>query len=74
MALLNVGWRNPVSLGDQHGAGPLFRLRLLKRRGEVGGFDNPQLAGLPGNPQSTWKRRALTTLAERTLAAVRPGS
>jgi xanthine dehydrogenase YagS FAD-binding subunit len=29
------------------------------------------LSGLPGNPQSTWKRRALETLAERALAAVR---
>ncbi|HEX3291801.1 MAG TPA: FAD binding domain-containing protein [Gaiella sp.] len=28
------------------------------------------LAGLPGNPQSTWKRRALVTLVERALAAV----
>ena len=28
------------------------------------------LAGLPGNPQSAWKRRALATLAERALAAV----
>ena len=27
-------------------------------------------AGLPGNPQTGWKRRALTTLAERALAAV----
>ncbi|HEU0337070.1 MAG TPA: FAD binding domain-containing protein [Gaiellaceae bacterium] len=26
--------------------------------------------GLPGNPQTGWKRRALTTLAERALAAV----
>jgi xanthine dehydrogenase YagS FAD-binding subunit len=32
------------------------------------------LAGLPGNPQSAWKRRALATLAERALAAVSPGS
>ncbi len=32
------------------------------------------LAGLPGNPQSAWKRRALVTLAERALAAVSPGS
>ncbi len=32
------------------------------------------LAGLPGNPQSAWKRRALMTLAERALAAVSPGS
>jgi CO/xanthine dehydrogenase FAD-binding subunit len=31
-------------------------------------------AGLPGNPQSAWKRRALATLAERALAAVSPGS
>jgi xanthine dehydrogenase YagS FAD-binding subunit len=28
------------------------------------------LAGLPGNPQSTWKRRALETLVERALAAL----
>jgi xanthine dehydrogenase YagS FAD-binding subunit len=28
------------------------------------------LAGLPGNPQTSWKRRALATLAERALAAV----
>jgi xanthine dehydrogenase YagS FAD-binding subunit len=28
------------------------------------------LAGLPGNPQSAWKRGALATLAERALAAV----
>jgi xanthine dehydrogenase YagS FAD-binding subunit len=28
------------------------------------------LAGLPGNPQSAWKRKALATLVERTLAAV----
>ncbi len=28
------------------------------------------LAGLPGNPQSAWKRQALATLAERALAAV----
>lgn len=28
------------------------------------------LAGLPGNPQSAWKRKALATLAERALAAV----
>jgi len=28
------------------------------------------LAGLPGNPQTAWKRRALATLAERALAAV----
>ena len=27
-------------------------------------------AGLPGNPQTGWKQRALTTLAERALAAV----
>ncbi len=27
-------------------------------------------AGLPGNPQSAWKRRALATLAERALASV----
>jgi CO/xanthine dehydrogenase FAD-binding subunit len=32
------------------------------------------LVGLPGNPQSAWKRRAVLTLAERALAAVRPGS
>jgi CO/xanthine dehydrogenase FAD-binding subunit len=32
------------------------------------------LAGLPGNPQSAWKRRALATLAERAVAAVSPGS
>jgi xanthine dehydrogenase YagS FAD-binding subunit len=30
---------------------------------------NP-LAGLPGNPQSAWKRRALETLVERAVAAV----
>ena len=29
------------------------------------------LAGLPGNPQTAWKRTLLTTLAERALAAVR---
>lgn len=28
------------------------------------------LAGLPGNPQSLWKRRALATLVERAVAAV----
>jgi CO/xanthine dehydrogenase FAD-binding subunit len=28
------------------------------------------VAGLPGNPQSAWKRRALETLAERALVAV----
>lgn len=28
------------------------------------------LAGLPGNPQTAWKRLALATLAERALAAV----
>jgi xanthine dehydrogenase YagS FAD-binding subunit len=28
------------------------------------------LAGLPGNPQSAWKRELLTALAERALAAV----
>ena len=28
------------------------------------------LAGLPGNPQTGWKRRALETLAERAAAAV----
>ena len=28
------------------------------------------LAGLPGNPQTAWKRRALETLAERALAAL----
>ena len=28
------------------------------------------LSGLPGNPQSAWKRTALATLAERALAAV----
>lgn len=28
------------------------------------------LAGLPGNPQTGWKRRALATLADRVLAAV----
>ena len=28
------------------------------------------LAGLPGNPQSAWKLRALATLAERAAAAV----
>jgi CO/xanthine dehydrogenase FAD-binding subunit len=28
------------------------------------------LGGLPGNPQSAWKRRVLATLAERALAAV----
>ena len=28
------------------------------------------LAGLPGNPQTAWKRRALATLAERALTAV----
>jgi len=28
------------------------------------------LAGLPGNPQTAWKRHALTTLAERAVAAV----
>jgi xanthine dehydrogenase YagS FAD-binding subunit len=28
------------------------------------------LAGLPGNPQSAWKRRALATLAERARATV----
>ncbi len=28
------------------------------------------LSGLPGNPQSAWKRRALATLADRALAAV----
>jgi xanthine dehydrogenase YagS FAD-binding subunit len=28
------------------------------------------LAGLPGNPQTGWKRRALATLAERAAAAV----
>jgi xanthine dehydrogenase YagS FAD-binding subunit len=32
------------------------------------------LAGLPGNPQSAWKRAALATLAERALACVSPGS
>ena len=32
--------------------------------------DDP-LAGLPGNPQTAWKRRLLTTLAERALARVR---
>ena len=32
--------------------------------------DEP-LAGLPGNPQTAWKRTLLTTLAERALAAVR---
>ena len=29
------------------------------------------LAGLPGNPQTAWKRTLLATLAERALAAVR---
>ena len=33
--------------------------------------DDP-LAGLPGNPQSAWKRRALETLVERAVAAVSP--
>jgi xanthine dehydrogenase YagS FAD-binding subunit len=28
------------------------------------------LAGLPGNPQSTWKRRALATLVDRAVAAL----
>jgi hypothetical protein len=28
------------------------------------------LSGLPGNPQSAWKRRALETLAGRALAAL----
>jgi xanthine dehydrogenase YagS FAD-binding subunit len=32
------------------------------------------LAGLPGNPQSAWKRRALETLVERAVAAVTPRS
>ena len=32
------------------------------------------LADLPGNPQSAWKRRALTTLVERALAATREPS
>ena len=31
--------------------------------------DDP-LAGLPGNPQSAWKREVLSTLVERALAAV----
>jgi CO/xanthine dehydrogenase FAD-binding subunit len=31
---------------------------------------NDPLAGLPGNPQTTWKRRALETLVERATAAV----
>ena len=31
--------------------------------------DDP-LAGLPGNPQTTWKRRALETLVERATAAL----
>ena len=35
--------------------------------------DDP-LAGLPGNPQSAWKRRALETLVERAVAAVSPRS
>jgi xanthine dehydrogenase YagS FAD-binding subunit len=29
------------------------------------------LAGLPGNPQSEWKRKIVSTLAERAVAAVR---
>jgi hypothetical protein len=28
------------------------------------------LAGLPGNPQTAWKRRVLATLAERALAGL----
>lgn len=32
------------------------------------------LAELPGNPQSAWKRRALATLVERALGAIRSGS
>ena len=32
------------------------------------------LAGLPGNPQSAWKRQVLTTLVERATARVSPGS
>ena len=32
--------------------------------------DDP-LAGLPGNPQTAWKRTLLTTLADRAFAAVR---
>jgi hypothetical protein len=28
------------------------------------------LAGLPGNPQSAWKRDVLATLVERALSAV----
>jgi xanthine dehydrogenase YagS FAD-binding subunit len=32
------------------------------------------LAGLPGNPQSAWKRDLLAALAERALTALSPGS
>jgi hypothetical protein len=32
--------------------------------------DDP-LRGLPGHPHSAWKRKVLTTLVERALAAVR---
>lgn len=32
------------------------------------------LEGLPGNPQSAWKREVLAALVERALAEVRPGS
>ena len=61
---------------------PLVSVASARRGGEVrlvaaGVANVPReldpadpLAGLPGNPQSAWKRTALVTLAERSLAAV----
>jgi xanthine dehydrogenase YagS FAD-binding subunit len=60
---------------------PLVAVAAARRRDEVtmvaaGVANVPRaldpadpLAGLPGNPQSAWKRHALATLAERALAA-----
>jgi len=61
---------------------PLVSVAAARRGAEVGlvgaGIANipraldpaDPLAGLPGNPQTGWKRRALATLVERALAAV----
>jgi xanthine dehydrogenase YagS FAD-binding subunit len=61
---------------------PLVSVAAARRGGDValvaaGVANTPRaldaadpLAGLPGNPQTAWKRRALATLAERALAAV----
>ena len=74
-AYLRAGERQAFSF-------PLVSVAAARRGGEVrlvaaGVANVPReldpadpLAGLPGNPQSAWKRDVLATLVERALAAV----